>query len=391
MTHLQHLFIFAGELSGDMHGGKLLEAFRLNGLHFESLTGVGGPDMRAQGVDNVFSMEDFDVMGFSDVLRCLPRLWKQFYRIRDHILNTAPQAAVFIDSPSFSLRMASSLRRCGFKGKIVQYISPTVWAWGRNRILKMANTLDLLLTIYPFEAQHFTQTSLKVEYVGNPVHERVRHYQYDPDWHKACGIPQPERQQLLALFPGSREGEIQRNLPKQLKAAQQLHEDYPETSLAISCANDHHKSLILHILNETGWSFKQEIFFVPKKYSYELMRSCRSAIAKSGTVTLELALHGCPTVVVYELTLLNHLIAKYILRVNLPHYCIVNILRGRTVFPELIADGFTPENLIRHIKELHIEGIARKQCVEECLAVQGILKEENASQRAVQAIIQLFK
>lgn len=384
---MTHIFMFAGELSGDMHGARLLRALKTK-MNYRIATGVGGPSMRAQGLAGSLSMEDFDVMGFSDVLWELPRLRKQFNQLRDYILDTSPEVSIFVDSPSFSLRMASKLRQDGYKGKIVQYICPTVWAWGKHRIGQMADNLDLLLTIYPFEANLFSNTSLKVQYVGNPLQEVIREHRYDSNWQKLFGIKQT--QDLIALFPGSRTAEIGRNLPKQLEAAKLLQKDNPGASFAISCAHEHNMELVQNILRKSQLKQNREVFFVPRIYSYDLMRTCRSAIAKSGTVTMELMLHKCPTVVVYELTILNRLIAKYILRLNLPHYCIVNILAGKRVYPELIEKGFNPENLYNHLKSLHIDGQSREQCISDCQKIHALLKEENASELAASAVAGLF-
>lgn len=382
-----NVFIFAGELSGDMHGGLLVKALK-NLMPSLSFSGVPGPELRAQGVAELLRMEDFEVMGFSDVFRALPRLLQQFFYVRDYILETSPQVAIFIDSPSFSLRMAAKLRKAGFKGKIIQYISPTVWAWGENRVDQMAATFDLLLTIYPFEAAYFARTALNVQYVGNPLQEAILQHQYDPHWDKLFGVKHKDH--LIALFPGSRTSEIVRNLPKQLEAAKLLQKEDSRISFAISCAHEHNMELVQEILKKSQLQHNKEVVFIPKSHSYELMRAARSAIAKSGTVTLELALHQCPTVVVYQLTLLNRLIAKHILRVNLPHYCIVNILKQKTIFPELIAQGFTPQNLYHLLKSLHEAGGTRDQCLQDCREIQQQFHEAHASQHAASAIAALL-
>ncbi len=380
------IFVFAGELSGDMYGAHLIAALKkqLGNIEFK---GVAGPEMRHQGVSFDLTMEDFSVMGFTDVLLELPKLWKQFHQIRKCIVAECPDAVIFIDSPSFSLRMAKALRKGGYRGKIIQYISPTVWAWGSHRIKEMADTLDLLLAIYPFELQYFANTSLKVEYVGHPLREIISQHQYSPDWQKLLGIKDTEH--LVALFPGSRPKEIKRNLPKQLMAAKLLKEQEPQTRFAISCAHEQNMSLVQEILKQQQLQHNREVYFVPKTYSYELMRSCRSAMAKSGTVTLELALHQCPAVVSYELTLLNRLIAKHILKVRLPHYCIVNILSGKEVYPEMIEKAFSGEDLYRLLRALNQPGIERERCIADCILMGQLLQENNASERAAEHIVAL--
>lgn len=381
---MTHLFCFAGELSADMHGGMLLQSLR---KHIPNLivTGVGGPKMRSQGLAGALSMEDFQVMGVSDIIRSYPRLRRQYYQVRDFILDTSPEIVLFIDSPFFSLRMAKELRKKRFPGKLVQYISPSVWAWGKKRIQVMAETLDLLLTIYPFEGAYFKNSSLSVKYVGNPVKESLLQHSYDPDWHKVLGIK--DTQNLVALFPGSRPGEIQRNLPKQLLAAAILTKEFPEMQFGISCAQEQHIPLVRQLIDSSPLAERSTI--VPRTYTYDLMKSSRSAIAKSGTITLELSLHHCPTVVMYELTFLNRLVAKHIMRLNLPHYCIVNILAGEEVFPELIVKDNSPGALASHLKVIHINGNHRNECLTKFNRINNLLGPDCASQQAAQAIMEL--
>ena len=381
------LFIFAGEKSGDLLGSHLLKALKER-LPDYTIEGVGGPEMRDVGFKCLLRSEEFEVMGFSDILRSIPKFRKQFQHIRNHILESNPEGVIFIDYPGFNLKMAKALRQKQFKGKLIQYISPTVWAWGKGRAEQMAQTHDLLMTIYPFEESHFEETSLNVKYVGNPIREIISKYKYDDDWSKLFGIKDPEN--LVAIFPGSRKGEIQLNLPYQLKAAEMLKKENPGVRFVISCAHEKIIPVMQDILNNNSLKLNQDIFLLPKGYSYELMRDCRSAIAKSGTVTLELALHKCPTVVVYKLTLLNRLIAKYILRLNLPHYCIVNILKEKTVFPELIAKGLNPQNIFRHIKALHNDTEEREKCIAECQGLPEVLQKDHASINAAKAVEELL-
>ncbi|NGX43437.1 MAG: Lipid-A-disaccharide synthase [Chlamydiae bacterium] len=383
----KRIFLLAGEKSGDLLGSFLIKALRQR-LPEHFLFGVGGPEMRGEGMECLLHTEDFEIMGFSDILRSLPKLRRQFRTVRDHILQTKPDATIFIDYPGFNLRMAKTLRERGYRGKLVQYISPTVWAWGKHRTEHMAKTLDLLMTIYPFENAHFSKTSLNVKYVGNPINEIINKHTYDEQWARLFGIKDPEN--LVAIFPGSRKGEIQLNLPYQLKAAELLKKENPELCFAISCAHEKIMPLMHHILHGNSLQLNKDIFLLPKAYSYELMRTCRSAIAKSGTVTLELALHQCPTVVVYKLSLLNRLIAQFFLRLNLPHYCIVNILSGKTVFPEIIEKGLTPQRIYQELKKLHNNTEERKTCIEQCRKLPSILQDNDTSSLAAKAVEELI-
>lgn len=371
-----NLFIFAGEPSGDVHGGHLLKALKRLMPHLHA-TGVGGPQLRAQGLETILPMEEFEVMGFTDVLLSFPRLLRQFRLVKRHILEMQPKAVVLVDYPGFNLRLAKALRKEGYKGKIIQYISPTVWAHGKKRIRQMASTLDLLLTIYPFEAACYAATDLQVAYIGNPLKEYVQDHPYETEWQKQVGMPAGGR--LLSLFPGSRKGEIDRNLPKLLATAERLIEEDPSALIAISCAHDEtFKQVKLHLEN-SPLRLNLDTFLIPKRYTYEMMRDSHAAIAKSGTVTLELALHRCPTVVIYQLAGLNRFVAKWIMRLNLPYYCIVNILANRGIFPELIAKKFTDEEIWLQLKELWKPGNAREACQRGCDSAHALLDKREAS------------
>src|SRR5262249_53587316 len=159
-----------------------------------------------------------------------------------------------------NLRLAKALRKAGFQGKIIQYISPTVWAHGKQRIQQMASTLDLLLTIYPFEAACYAATHLKVAYIGNPLKEYIQQHPYDAQFAQQLGLPSGR---LLSLFPGSRKGEIDRNLPKLLEAAANLKYEDPTTIVAISCAHDETFKQVQLLLEKTPLRLNRDVFLVP--------------------------------------------------------------------------------------------------------------------------------
>jgi lipid-A-disaccharide synthase len=380
------IFLFAGEPSGDMHGGHLLRELKTI-FPSTSFWGVGGPNMRQEGIQCVLKMEQFAVMGFSDVIRSFPTLWKQFFEIKKSILKKVPETVILIDYPGFNLRLARHLRKGGYRGKIVQYISPTVWAHGKKRINLMAKTLDLLITIFPFEANLFSQTSLKVCYVGNPLQEYIANYPYLSNCLTTKPLP-PDH--LIAIFPGSRKGEIQRNLSALLEASTLIKKKLPQAVFGISYADETIKLLISDFLKNTPLRINEDAFLIPKKHTYELMHQCRTAIAKSGTIALELALHKIPTVVVYKLSLFNWLIAKFWLRLKLPFYCITNVLANKEIFPEFIDKPFTPQSIYHAVESLHIDGACRQECLSNCDKIEQMLGSHPASRRAAQEIQGLF-
>lgn len=352
------------------------------------MIGVGGPLMRAEGLDCLMPMEEFQIMGFVQVLRHLPQLWKKFGRIREAILSAKPAIVIGIDYPGWNIRMAQALKKRHFSGKLVQYISPTVWAWGKGRVQKMAKCLDLLLTILPFEQECYASTTLPVHYVGHPTLESIRRYKYDPNWKETAALPQVA--QLIALFPGSRPEELKRNLAKQLEAAHLLKKEQPTRFFAISCAHADYQPVIHQAASSFGLLSGKDYCLVPSQQSYDLMFHCDGALAKSGTVTLELALHQKPTVVTYEISKWNRFFAQYIFRINLPFYCIVNILAKNELFPEFIKQSFTGQDLAQKLQPLLKIGPKRSACIKGCQQLTAILGEKFASDEAAKAIEELL-
>lgn len=383
----RHYFIVTGEKSGDLIASALVKELQKKAPDavFE---GVAGPEMRQRGVRSVVDQERFEVFGFSQVFKRFFSLKKQFKKVLEYILQSKPSCVVLVDYPGFNLRLAKQLRAKGYRGKIVQYVSPTVWAWGKGRIEVMVNTLDLLLTIYPFEQQYFTDYPLRVEYIGNPIQELVATHKYDEHWKEKFGLA-PEKA-LIALFPGSRLQEIKNHLVPQLLAAKEIKKIYPELQIVLSCAHESIMPEIQQELLQAELVLNKDFFLLPKAYAYELMRDARGAFAKSGTVTLELALHRCPTVVMYQVALFNRLIAKYLIRLKLRLFCIVNILAGKEVFPEFVRKKWSVKKLVRTFLPLFEEGESRLKTLKSCDQIKEILGDSRASIKGANAIETLF-
>lgn len=391
------LFVIAGEPSGDLHGQHLMRAL-LKEAPSMNIAGIGGPHMRKEGLKCLLPMEEFQLMGISEVIKKIPKILKNLRFVRNKILACNPKAVIFIDYPDFNIRMAKALRKKGYKGKLIHYICPTVWAWRKGRMKTLCSTLDLLLCIFPFEKKYFENTSLKTIYVGNPSFEECKTTPGHAEWTGKHGI-NPERP-LLGIFPGSRKSVVLLDLPKQLQAARRLQEDDPALAIGVSIASKTLFPAAEKIIAELGLgpALNKDLFLVPGKYTYDLMQMSKTAIATSGTVTLELALHEIPTVVVYDLTKFNGFLAKHVVRFNLPFYCIVNILCERSVFPELIYKDFTVENAYLAAKELHLPGTMRDQCLKECRRLPEIfstqenphIPPQSASQKAAHSILALI-
>ncbi|MDE3045208.1 MAG: lipid-A-disaccharide synthase [Verrucomicrobiota bacterium] len=355
------LFLLAGEPSGDLQGAALIEELlTLNPLL--RIAAVAGPRMRKFPIICVEPMESLQVMGFVDVALALPKIGKLFFSLRRKILELSPKAFVGIDYPGFNLRLHRSLKKHGFQGKLIHYICPTVWAWGKQRIPQMAETLDLLLTILPFEPACFAGTKLQTEYVGHPLTHAIRRFPKDETFRQRYSLSPTDK--ILSIFPGSRSHEIQRNLPLQLEAARALQALDPTLQIVLSRAQ------------------AEGALTIPAQDTYPLMQNTHMALAKSGTVTLELALHGVPTVIQYVIKPLDLFLARRIFMIHLPYYGLPNLILQQELFPELFGPNLTPEALLKHAKSLWFNEEKRSSCQAGCQRLWSVLGDSRASQIA---------
>jgi lipid-A-disaccharide synthase len=278
--------------------------------------------------------------------------------------------------------MEKHLKKRGYKGKLIHYICPTVWAYGKGRIELMQKTLDALLCILPFEKNYFDCNKLQVTYVGHPLVDRINCYQHTE-------ISLLKGKKMIAFFPGSRAKEISRNLPIYMQLIDKWTVSFPDVSFAISISLKDHKDLIDTIIS-THTIDHSRLFFIPSTQSYDLMKMASLAIAKSGTVTLELALHKTPTVVTYAITKLDVFIATKILGICLPFYALPNIICQEEVFPELFGPFFTLENLEQKALNL-LQDKQQSKCKSMCEKIQDILGHNKASEKAAATVMQILQ
>ncbi len=367
------LFIFAGEHSGDIQGDLLLKALLAtrSGLKIE---GVLGPRMRKHCATNLLSMEEFQVMGFTDVIKSLKKLRKHFLFLKRHILKTNPKAVLLIDYPGFNLKLAKSLKKSGYKGKIIHHVCPTIWAWKKGRIKTIEESIDLLLCLFPFEPAYFTKKSPKALFVGHSLANKVLSFE-----DKKPLFDKP----IISIFPGSREKEIFKNFPLQLKACSNYLK--ANETLVISEIDPKYRQF-----------FEQEIIKYPNlnaqivssEYNYSIMRASKLSIATSGTITLELALHRVPTVVTYFIKPIDFFLARKIFRIDLPHYCIVNLLAKRRLFPECYGPHFCENMVFNAFEKLYNNKKQQDQLKIDLAQISKLLYNEEIESTCSTAVLE---
>ncbi len=324
--------IISGETSGDLLG-KQIASELLASKPDLSLCGVAGPAMREVGVTPWMRTESFQVMGIVDVIKKLPFLSYSIYRLVRTIMKNNPKAVILIDQPSFSLAIAKRLKKKGFSGKIIQAVAPTVWAYKPERVDSFATYFDLILPLYRFEEELFSK-KLPTVWMGHPI------------VHELKKVGDAKEKNTLSLFPGSRPAEIRRNLPLQLKAAAAIVKDHPDLRVAISVSKTLSRNYIETLAKK---ELVQEAELVDFSNRYELMSRSKAAIAKLGTITLELALFDVPCVCCYKIGRFTEWWARRFLRLTPRDFALPNILYGKTVMPECVIPPVVAQDLHREI------------------------------------------
>ncbi|QQG35345.1 MAG: lipid-A-disaccharide synthase [Micavibrio aeruginosavorus] len=332
-------YLIAGEASGDMLGARLMQALQQSGGQRAGFYGVGGSAMKGHGLKSLFPMEDLSVMGVAEVLPRLPLILSRIRQTVDDVIKKNPGLVITIDSPDFSFRVAKGLREAGYKGKMVHYVAPTVWAWRAERAKKVAALYDGILCLLPFEPGYFTREGMRAEFVGHSVLEAGWDHTDPSGVRLHYGIPANKK--VLGLLFGSRVGELNRIGPVIREAALILAREIPDLHI-VSVTLAHVEKLARNLLQEIPCGVTVVNDPLHKFHAFSAMDS---AIATSGTVGLELAVAGVPHVIAYRMNPLTHALVRPKITAKYAH--LVNILLNYPLVPEFIQKDCRPENLAK--------------------------------------------
>jgi lipid-A-disaccharide synthase len=382
--------VVAGEASGDDHAARLVAAIR-EFCPLAVFLGVGGEEMRAQGVRILTPASELAVVGLLEVVGHLPAIW-QALRSIGRVLKTArPDLVILVDFPDFNFWVARLAKY--YRVPVLYYISPQVWAWRTYRVRTLARLTDRLVVIFPFEADFYRAQGVTVDYVGHPFRETLPPLADRRTFLLGHNLD-PEAL-TIALLPGSRAGEIERHLPTMLKAASLIHRSIPQTQFILPLASTAPSRLVQSMVSGeegVGAGLKPaptalNLKIIPGQ-AYQALGAAHVAVVASGTATVEAALAGVPAVIVYRVSPLTFALARRLVRVE--HVGMANLLAGERVFPELLQDDFTPERLAHEVLSL-IQDPGRIKAVRRGLAtVIRRLGGPGASKRAARVAMQLI-
>ncbi|GAA5495788.1 lipid-A-disaccharide synthase [Rubritalea halochordaticola] len=367
------IYLLSGEVSGDTHGAELIHAL-VEKLPELQCLGYGGPQMReASGGKIQDWVEDAAVMGIWEVLKRYGWFKKKFQIILADIIASKPDALILIDYPGFNLRMAKAVHEALPSTKIIYYISPQVWAWNKGRIPKMANILDQMLCIFPFEKDIFEPAGLPTEFVGHPIVDELEEKKIETE-------RDPE---LIGLFPGSREREVARLFPVMVEAARRMHTEHPEWRFQAPAASPKLAHQMQEILEKA--KLKEDYISISTGDSHALMQQAACGVIASGTATLEAAWFGLPYCLIYRIAWPTYFIGKMLVKVD--YIGLVNILAGKGVVEEFIQGDADPCHIQQALEKFMTDAKFAAEIQAELAATAAKLGEPGCHQRAANAIV----
>lgn len=363
----RRFLIVVGEASGDRHAARLVRALRAIGPCV--FRGVAGPDLRAEGVEQVVPMESLAVLGFAEIVARLPVILRARGTLLRELAAFRPHAVVLVDYPGFNLRLGPQLKRRG--GRVFYYVAPQVWAWHPERARAMAAWVDLLAVVFRFEVPIFESAGVHTAFVGHPLVDELHAECDEATLRRELGAP--AGRPILGLLPGSRTQELRRHLAPMLETARRVRARHPEVLPVLALA----PGLDADVPADAGIA-------VVRGRTHAVQAHAHACVVASGTATLETALFGTPLAIVYRVGALNYAIARRL--VTIPRIGLPNIVCGRDVAPEFVQDAFVPADVAAAVEPWLMDPAARAAQSARLAPVRAALGGEGASQRAAEAL-----
>jgi lipid-A-disaccharide synthase len=378
------LFISAGEASGEHYGALLVDALKrqlaARGEAAEFF-GMGGPRMEAGGLERIVCAEDVAVMGLTEVVRHLPRIYGEFQKLKRAIRARRPDVAVLIDFPEIHFRLAKEFRRLGVP--VIYFVSPQLWAWKKKRIKLVQKYVKRMLVIFPFEEPFYRERGVEAEFVGHPLAELPMPAIGREQFAAENGLDAAKT--WIGLLPGSRAREIRDHLPVMLEAARGIaagsaKAGFPagfEFVIPLAATLDAaQRAEAERLAQQHGAGLTVRLVQGAVRDARATLHHARASVVASGTATVEAALIGNPFVVVYRVSALTYAMAKRMVMV--PHVAMANLIAGKRVVPELIQKDFTAANIVQQLEPLLPDGPARASMMLELQAIRVALAARQA-------------
>ena len=339
--------------------------------------------MAATGMVFLYNLvREFCVMGVIPVVLGMPKVMRFLEIILDYFDADPPDMVVLIDYPGFNLYLATHTRKRGIRTFF--YVTPQIWAWAPWRINKIKRLIDKMLVIFPFEVPFYEKAQVPVEYVGHPLLDRMASFSPDVNFRSRHGLP--EKLKILALLPGSRKSEIERNLPSMLWAASELAQKEEIVVLLALSSNKY-----LALCNRIGENLKKRMSIPPVKVvqgeTHQIVHHAHMAMVTSGTATLETAILGKPMIVLYYIPKVHKWLVDHTSFIKCKYIALPNIISEKRIVPEHVYCELCPPKMLEEFLALWEDGEKRRQCFDDLREMARRIERPGASEKAADAIL----
>ncbi len=369
-----------GEASGDMHAANII-----NFLHSQNnelqFYGMGGEKLRDAGAELLVDCNDIAVMGIVEVLLKYTQIKKSLNTLRESLHNNPPDLLVLVDYQAFNFKLAAAAKKRGIK--VLFYISPKIWAWRPNRIYEIAKIIDMMAVIFPFEEKIYKKANIPVRFVGNPLVDKAKAQKDKTSCFKEYDLKLNKT--VIGLFPGSRRSEVKRLLPIQLAAADLLLKDKPDLQFILPIASTLNDSDFKDYLNQ----YSHLNIKLVKDLPYNVMQCCDAIIATSGTATLEIALMGIPSCIIYKIALLSYFILKPLVKIK--HVGLVNIVAEKEIVKEFLQFDAKPQTIANEINVILDDKNYRENMIAELNTVRDNLGKTGGTENMAELIQEMLE
>ena len=336
---MKKIFILTGEPSGDRLASKVIAKLKNSKPDIDYLS-VGGEHLKALGIKSLYDLKEITYLGFTRVLLNIFKIKKKINQTVDKIIEFDPDILFSVDSPDFTLRVAERVKKLRSEIKTIHYVAPQVWVWREHRVKKLKKFLDHILLLFPFEKKYFEKENIKCTFVGHPLLEDNEKDKID------ISNIIDEDKKIISIFSGSRSSEINVLMPILLKFIKMMKEKYNDIHFIFHTTNEHRATLKNQVSHEDLENC--DVISDEKIKSYILKKSF-FAVAKSGTISLEICNANVPSIIIYKINFINFFIVKMLVKVKFAN--IINIAAGKEIIPELLQEKCNAKNIFNKVDE----------------------------------------
>lgn len=365
---MKKIWINCGELSGDIQSAELVKALKETGADFD-FVGMGGDNLKNQGVRTLFHINELSVMGISEVLEALPKILGLLKRIKQALMEEKPDAVIVTDAPDFNFRIIHMAKKLGIS--VYYFIPPKVWAWRKYRLNFLKKNVKKIYSILPFEVDFYQKNNVAIKYIGNPLVKVVDSKQYREIETVSARI---------GLMPGSRKKEVSVLLPIFSAMAEKMVQNNPDFEFYLIKAPQFSEEYL-----RSFWKSAVPLHFVQSENRYAALSACEMVVGASGTAVLETALLGIPTIVTYKVKPFSFMLGK--LFVHVPFVSLPNLILGKELFPEFLQGDLKASRLAEIAQTWHNHPVMLEEIKKGCAVIQEKLGDEESAKRFAEDFI----